>query len=268
MSPRLLWQIASVEARKRMSYRVDFWLSALVSMLVTVGVATFVMGAIFREAGRAEVGGFTLSQVVIYYVLVTLVSRLVTASEMDSPIATDIYEGALSRYLLYPAPYPLVKYAQQIGATFPAVIQIVVFAGWMPFALGLPEGMTAGSVAMGLAAIVLATVLQFLILWPLQAVAFWADNVWSIVFGHRIVSRLLGGMLLPLALFPEGIRGLLHLLPFRLLFAFPVETLLGRIPPHEWARDMGLATLWCLVAAAVGTVVWRRGDLRYTGVGI
>ena len=37
-----------------------------------------------------------------------------------------------------------------------------------------------------------------------KAVAFWADNVWSLMVTQRFVSALLGGAMLPLAVFPES----------------------------------------------------------------
>jgi len=121
---------------------------------------------------------------------------------------------------------------------------------------------------MGIGAIVVANLLNFLITFPIQLIAFWADNVWSLMVMHRFASALLGGMLAPLAFFPESAQRALEALPFRYLFAFPVETLLGRVSPAEWAAGMAIAMGWCGVMAMIGRAVWRRGTLQYTGVGI
>ncbi len=268
MSPALFGHVASLEARKRLSYRADFWLNAILGLAVQVVVAYFIVLALFRESGRERVGGYTLEGMVVYYVTVVLVGRLVSVTEMEQGISQDIYDGGLSRYLLYPAPYALVKYAQQLGALLPAALQAALFAGWMPFVFGVPEGVSIASVGMGLVAIAVGTLLLFLLTWPIQAVAFWADNVWSLMIAHRIASRLLGGMLVPLSLFPDGARAVLELLPFRYLFAFPVECLLGRVGPAAWAAGLAAALAWCGVLALAGREVWRRGDLRYTGVGM
>lgn len=268
MSPRLFFHVAALEARKRMVYRLDFWVASMVGLLVQIGIAYLVTAAVFSESGRATVGGYTFRALVAYYVLVGLVGRLVTATEMEMGISQEIYEGGLTRYLLYPVSYAGAKYAQQLGGTLPALVQVTAFGAWMPFAFGWPPGMDVSSALMGGAAILLATLLQFLLLLPVQLVSFWADNVWSLVVGYRLVSRLLGGLFLPLALFPEGVRRALDPLPFKYLFAFPVDALLGRLTWAEWGIGMATGAAWCLAAAAVGTVVWKRGDLRYTGVGI
>jgi len=265
---RVFWAIAGVEARKRMSYRADFWMNAVISFVTELGVAWFIVLAMFANGGR--MGDFTREGMLLYYVAVILVSRITRSADMEWAIADDIYQGALSRYLLYPANFIVLKYATQIGALLPVVIQIVLFGAWVPFVLGVPEGIhiTPASAAMCLAAVAVANVLHFMTCLPLQLVAFWADNCWSLLVAHRIVASLLGGLLLPLSLFPAWSQKALAALPFRYLFAFPVDVLLGRVAPAEVAAGLGIAIVWCVIFAGISAAIWRRGTLQYTGVGM
>ena len=43
---------------------------------------------------------------------------------LEWAIADDIYQGALSRYLLYPANYGILKYATHVGALLPTLVQV------------------------------------------------------------------------------------------------------------------------------------------------
>jgi ABC-2 type transport system permease protein len=203
-------------------------------------------------------------------VAVILVAKLVRGADLDGEsVSTDIYEGSLSRYLIYPAPYIALKYAQKVGALWPAVVQFVLFGGLFPFLLSDgAAGSTPASVAMGLVSIAVGNLLYFLMAWPLHGIAFWADNVWSLVVALRLVSGLLGGTMLPLSVFPSWSQPVLDALPFRHCFAEPVHALLGRASLAEWLASTGLALLWCAVFAAAGWAVFARGRLRYTGVGI
>ncbi|MBI4616226.1 MAG: ABC-2 family transporter protein [Planctomycetes bacterium] len=270
MKAALFWHATSVEARKRLTYRADFWVNALAGFAAQLGIAYFLVDALFDGSGSASIGGFSRDGMLLYYVSVVFLGKLVRSTEMEHTIAQDIYEGGLTRYLLYPAPYLVFKYAQQLGALAPLAVQIVLFGAWVPFALGLPDGLAVGpgEVAMCAAALALGNLLQFLLIWPIQTVAFWADNVWSLMVAYRILSALLGGMLVPLSLFPDPARRVLDLLPFRYLFAFPVDALLGRLTPLEWLSGMAVGLAWCAGSWALGRAVWRRGDRQYTGVGI
>ena len=265
---RLFWSIAGIEARKRMSYRADFWINAVIGFAAELSVAWFIVLAMFGDADR--IGDFSRNGMVFYFVAVILISGVVRSADLEWAIADDIYQGALSRYLLYPVDYAMLKYATLIGALAPALVQVVLFGAWVPFVLGVPEGVhvTPATAAMCLGAVAVANLLHFLSCLPLQLVAFWAENVWSLLVAHRIVAALLGGLLLPLSLFPAWAKPALDALPFRYLFAFPVDVLLGRISGAEYAAGMAIAATWCAVFAAVSAAIWRRGTLQYTGVGM
>ncbi|MDP2359554.1 MAG: ABC-2 family transporter protein [bacterium] len=267
---RLFSHVASVEARKAMSYRADFWINVVVSFFAQLGVVWYLWEAIFRSTGQALIGGWDLPSMLQYYVLVILCGKLVRGQEMMAGLSQDIYDGGLSRYLLYPVDYWSVKYAQHVGALLPALVQLVLFMALMPLFSGSIGAFRPGpaELAMGAIALAAGNLLYFLLLLPIQAVAFWADNVWSLAVLVRFGSGLLGGALLPLSLFPDEARAVLDLLPFRFLFDFPVSALMGRLAFGEWAAGMGLIGLWCGLLWALSRLVWRRGELSYTGVGI
>ena len=105
ITPRLFLQIASMEARRRMSYRVDFWLSALVGFAAQFGVVYFLWQAMFEESGSTVMGGYTFDSMIFYYVVIFLFGKIVRGVEFDNHISQDIYEGGLNRYLVFPTSY-------------------------------------------------------------------------------------------------------------------------------------------------------------------
>jgi ABC-2 type transport system permease protein len=270
VSPRLFLDIASLEARKLMSYRVDFWLTAIVAFATDIVVAYFVWLAVFQESGREQIGGYTHRGMVLYYVLAVLLGRLVRGQERQLALARDIYEGTLTRYLLYPTGTFPCKYAEHLGSLGPGLLQLLLLGAAALLVLELPAGLHVGwtQIAMGATSVLVANLLYFLILYPVQCIAFWADNVWTLNVMVRFVTGLLGGLLLPLSLFPDWSQRLLELLPFQYLFFVPVRTVLGEVTPDAWFRGLVIGLAWCVILAILGRLVWRRGTLRYTGVGI
>lgn len=270
MTPRLFLGVWSVEARKAMSYRTDFWLSAVASFGVQIAVAYYLWSAIFRESGRETIGGFTRDGMAIYYVLAILLGKLIRGEDRQYSISHDIYEGSLTRYLLFPANYFSFKYAEHLGMLVAAFVQLALFGGaaLLLFDIGAAGQVTAASVARTVGAFAAGNLLSFLMIFLLEAVAFWADNVWSLSVLLRFIGHLLGGQLLPLHLFPAWAQPLLDLLPFRFLYYFPTMTFLDRLDTAAWASGMGVALAWCVVLGLAARMVWRRGCLQYTGVGI
>jgi ABC-2 type transport system permease protein len=270
MRLRLLWDVFTVQVRKRMSYRADFWINSVAGILVSLSVFWFLTYAMFTASGQETLGGYTERGMILYYVFVTLTGRIVQSNDLEMGISQDIYEGSLTRYLLYPVSYPAVKYAEQAGAIAPHLIQLALFGILAPLFVGIPGDVhiTPVSVVMAAATLALANLLHYLLVIPIQAVSFWADNVWSLVIAKGILFHFLGGMYVPLSLFPEKAQAILAWLPFPYLFSFPARTLMGRVGPTEWSVGMLVCAAWCLIAAGVGRWIWRRGDLQYTGVGI
>jgi ABC-2 type transport system permease protein len=266
----LFLRVLGVEARKRMAYRVDFWIQALLVFAAELGVVWFVWTAVFEASGKETVGGFTRDGAVLYYVAVILIGKLVRGNEFgDGAMSMDIYEGGLTRYLLYPAPYFGMKYAQNLGALVPVALQFLLFGAAFPFLLAGADGRpTVATVAMAIPSILAANLLYYLMAYPLQGVAFWADNVWSLAVAQRLVSNFLGGVLVPLTVFPVWSQPVLDALPFRHLFSEPVLVLIGRRDPTAWAGNLAIALAWCAGFALTGRLVFRRGSYRYTGVGI
>jgi ABC-2 type transport system permease protein len=217
MRPRLFWNVFTIEARKRMSYRADFWINSVAGILVNFSVFWFLTHALFEASGRSTLAGFTPRGMVLYYVFAILTGRIVQSNEMELGIAQDIYEGSLNRYLIYPVPYAAVKFAEQAGALAPQMVQMVLFGVVAPLMVGIPEEIhiTPASVAMCLVSLALANLLHYLLIFPIHAVAFWADNVWSLMVAERFAISLLGGLLLPLSLFPDWVRAPLSWLPSR-----------------------------------------------------
>jgi len=270
VTPRLFLHVVSVEARTSMSYRVDFWVNAVVGFAAHFGLQYCVWDAVFRESGRAQIGGYDFATMLLYFVSVILFGKLVRGSELQGQVSTDIYEGGLNRYLVFPTSYFAFKYAQNLGGLLPALIQLALFGAWFPFLLDLPPdlGLSPATALMGLVAVAAANLLYFVMLFPLQCVAFWADNVWSLSVALRFLTGILGGFLLPLSVFPDWAQRGLAWLPFRYLFDFPVNVTLGRVPVGEWLLGIALTLAWALVIGLAGRVVWHRGELQYSGIGI
>ena len=272
MSPRLFVHVMSLEVRRSLTYRADFWIQALLTFLAELALAWFLWRGVFDASGSTTIGGLTFEEAVRYTVLVVLLGKLTYGGStgQEGAVAQEIYDGSFSRYRVYPVSFYTFKYAQNLGRMLPATIQTLLFGGvWLLLrGTGGFQGITALSLVQAAVAVALANFLYFAISWPIQGVAFWAENVWSLMVALRFVQGLLGGMLLPLSVFPAGMRPLLDLLPFRYLFAFPVEVLTGEVSGWAFAQGCGLATAWWCVFRLVGVWVWRRGGLAYAGAGM
>jgi len=268
--PGLFIHLMSIETRKLFSYRVDFWVTTVVNMVVTLIVFWYLWEAMFQESGASTIGGWSLPGILTYSVLISLSGRVIRGGDLQMAISTDIYEGSLSRFLLYPSRYFFFKYAQQAGAVLPELLQSIAMGALIVLVYGIPTEVpvTATSLLMALPTILIGHLLFFMLSVIPQLVAFWAENVWSLSVLLRFITMLLGGGMLPLSLFPEWAQSILAWMPFIYLYDFPARVAMGLVTQAQWLEGMLLSLLWCGITALLAVPFWRRGELQYTGVGI
>jgi ABC-2 type transport system permease protein len=257
----------NLEIKKILTYRVEFWIGFLGNIATQFGVAFFLWKAIFSARGVTSLQGYSFGALMLYYLLVPLVDRCVHGQEMGY-VSGEIYDGGLSRFLIYPVSYFRIKYLAQLAQTSVYLIQLALCLLVFAILFHASFSPTLASLAKALPVILMASVLHFSMTVNLEMLAFWADNVWSISVLNRIVTNLLGGGLLPLVFFPKRAQEILQYLPFTRLVSFPIRCLLGQVATGEWIKGMVLTLLWAAFFAATAAWTWRRGLRGYTGVGI
>jgi ABC-2 type transport system permease protein len=259
----------SLELRKTFSYRVSFWVSLIGTLVAEIGLAYFLWRAMFDSQGVTEMGGYSFRGMMLYYVMVPLVARLVRGED-NRFISEDIYEGGLTRYLVYPLSFLQYKYVSQLALSFIAALQLLLALCVFAALFGIPPEiqLTPGSLLQGFAISWIGTLLFFFMGGCFEMVAFWQDNVWSLMAMLRIVANLLGGALIPLSLFPSSMRAVLAYLPFEYLTSFPIRCFMGQVGAAEWLHGAAISLAWVLVFGFLARIVWRRGTRQYSGVGL
>lgn len=257
----------SLELRKVLSYRVDFWLNLFCALFARAGLAYFLWKEIFALHGGERIAGYDFHGMMIYYVIAAFIYEI---NQLDlSYFAEDIHTGALTRYLVFPLSFFQYKYVLSFAKTLVHLVQIGILLFVVYAFVGVPSGLhiTPGSVALGILTTLVANYLIFTITACLDMVAFWVNKVWSLGVMLQLTTQFLGGLYLPIAAFPDWSRELVQTLPFYYLVAFPVRTFFGEISGFQVLRGLGIAFAWALFFTFVGRIVWRRGLAQYTGVG-
>lgn len=269
MIPSYLISVFSMEIRRTLSYRVDFWIQFLGNIIAQIGLAYFLWRAVFDARGVDSMNGYTFHGLMFYYTLVPLVERMVRGPEMNH-IAQEIYDGGLNRYLIYPVHFFLYKYASHAAQSLLFYLQFVLgITGFLLIFGRPPEAtITLSGFVMGWIVIMIASLLYFLMATILEMVAFWADHVWSLMVMLRFIVYFGGGGMIPLAFFPDELADLLNYLPFPYMTSFPIRSFFGDVTFAEFQRALIVLAVWSLFSAAAANGIWKLGVRKYSGVGI
>ncbi len=257
------------ELKRMFSYRIDFWVQFFVSIAVEIAIAYFLWSSIYSTEGASRISGYSLSMMILYYVFAAFGGRLVRGNERMI-IATDIYDGGLTKYLLYPVRYVYVIGAFALAFDTVTLLQMAIGLSTMFAVFGLPAGFEFHwmNMLMGTTACFMASILYFIIYVALDFVAFWVDTVWGLSMMFRFSIQFLSGFFLPLELFPKPLQRAIYYTPFPYIGAEPIKMFLGRSSWPQWVHANMMVMLWIIPMAGLMQLLWWRGVKNYSGVGI
>lgn len=257
-----------IELKKAFSYRVNFWVQFVLGTATELSVAFFLWRSIFASVGAARMQGYTFHGLMYYYLFANFSAKITRGNDRGY-ISQDIYDGGLTRYLLYPLPFLGYKFVTHFTQQVLGVFQMILAYLFLRLVLGSAEsGLSPLTFLAGCFACLLAGYLHYTIMSCLEMVAFWQDVVWNLMVMLRFALSLLGGGLVPLAFFPEWARHFANLTPFPLLVSFPARVFLGQATSAEWVTSLGMGAVWAVVFTLLVREIWRRGTRQYSGVGI
>jgi ABC-2 type transport system permease protein len=178
-------------------YRVNFLFRAAFGLIPLAGTL-FLWKSIYagKEPG-AVLGGYTLAQMISYYLLVTLVDAVTAVAEDDWQIAADIKDGQVSQFLLKPMDYltyRLCLYGSGRAVyTTMALIPVSVFIVFQRENFVLPSD--AATLSLALASIVMAGILQFFIAYMVALQAIPVSIAFPSVASSYAIIAVLGAVL-------------------------------------------------------------------------
>ncbi len=214
--------------------------------------------------GRGRVGAFTRGDIITYY-LVVGIAWYVIGGRINMQIARAIKDGTLAQHLL--KPYVALAHYVVEEQTWKVVSFTLALPVYVVLLVAFRSDIRLAETPARVALTALATVLGASVFIALEVgiglLAFWTTNTRNLFEVYDILLLLAAGELVPLALFPSWLHGVLVALPFRYTFSFPVEIFLGKLGDAALAQGFAAQAGW-LIALGLGVwLMWLRGLRRY-----
>lgn len=267
-SPRALLDFYFAKFRAEIAlqfaYRgaIAIWLLALVSFPL---ISLVVWTTIARENGGSA-GGFTSGEYAAYFIAVMVVNNMTFIWhmwQMEWRVKNGFFSPVLLRPM-HPIHNDVVENLTFKAMTFVALLPIAILIGLYfdaDFGTSVWDALAFVPVLIG------AMFLRFVCEWTLGLVAFWITRTGTLNQLYGTLTSFLAGMIAPLSLFPEPVRIIASILPFRWMVAFPVEVLLGRVDGSGFLIGLGMQLLWIAIAVTALRIFWGRGVRHYSAVG-
>lgn len=248
-----------------LTYRGMMLIHAIRLMLLPL-----VLASAWLSIEKTASNPYSESDYLLYYLLVPVIMNL-TDSRIVFKFSLAVKDGSLNRDLLKPFP-PLMGYLLESIAS--NAMQLVYL---VPFTLILwvfvHDRVVIGHLEPSLllffvAAIILGGLARLMISGSIALLSFWIEDVTTLnLILNGGIWALLGGMIVPVATFPDKIRYIAELLPYRYMLSFPIEIFSGRLSSPEIYRGFATATFWIILFAIIMRLIWKTGLKSYSAYG-
>jgi ABC-2 type transport system permease protein len=236
-----------VSLRSQLAYPAEMWLR-----LIFVFLIMFIFSSLWRttysELGRSTLGGLTLGQM-LWYLAITesiILSRPRDSVRMDEEVRT----GQLAYQLARPYNFVLYRFAQIMGERLPRFLITLVAAAALATVFSGEIGASWRGLLAGVPVLALALTLDFFIVLAISLLAFWTEDTTAFLFIYDRFLMILGGMLLPLELFPGVLEAVARALPFPAVIYAPARTFVA--PDAELlAATLAHQVIWLVAAGLV-----------------
>ena len=217
--------------------------------------------ATYSALGQSRIGDYTLPQMVWYFAFAEAI--IMSAPMLRRKVDEDVKSGELAYRLSKPYNYILYLAADYAGEWIARFMLNLAMASALAFVLVGPITFAAWGIASTLVLLIGAVVLDFLGAAIMSLLAFWVEDTQPFNLIYRRLTMLLGGMMIPLDIFPEPLSSIARALPFSYIVYAPSRQW---VSPTEsfFVEVLPRLAISILVAGGIVFLMFRAGQRNVT----
>lgn len=249
-------RVFAFSARNQVTYLPAFLMKNIFFVIIV-----FIFFSLWRAvfSGRSALAGFTLAQSLWYLTLTECIE--LSRTHLHLRVQEEVKDGTVSLSLIRPFSYVAYHLCRGLGESVIKVLPILVegFLLAMVMVGPLPGYFTA--IPFGLVLILLGLVVANLWTMTIGLLSFWMEEVSPITWIVQKLVFVLGGLFIPIDLFPPGLAGVARWLPFAFSAYWPAATVV-HFSFGSFLTGLCGALVYAAVLTAVAAGIFALGRRR------
>ncbi len=252
------FEIGKINLMNNLAYSSEFFLKSFFILIIL-----FIFVNIWKAAyaGKEIIDGFTLAMI-IWYMLMTE-SIVTSGSTVIREVNADIQSGSVAYQLNKPYSYIGYYFAKSISYKLISCVITFVIGAILVYLLVGGIKISLISIPLILISVILALTLDFFMLLCIALVAFWFEDTTSLRWIYDKILFTIGGMLVPLEIFPDWLEKISTVLPFSFAVYQPAK-LFVNFNMARFLEVVGAQIAYILVFVVIAIIIYRKGIGRVT----
>lgn len=256
--------IFKVQLKNALAYRAQFMFSLLL-FPIRFFVMYFIWTALFLNNSGKLIGGYTLNELIFYFVFNTFIFALIW-NDIPHDIENLIRNGDFVQHLLRPIQFTYYSFVNLVSHRFLALI-IEITPLLIIFMVFFKNYFIVGNVLFFLIFLILAFLFSYLFGMGIGLLAFWFVKIRTFSWSFAIFKDFASGLILPLTIFPPILFNIFDVLPFKFMAFVPLQVYLNKFTQVEIYNLLILAIIWLVIISVIVYFIWMQAQKRYCGEG-
>lgn len=236
-------EVARTTLRSQWTYLAEQLLSRFF-LVIIMFVFVQLWRVTYATQGATLIEGYTLAEMIWYLVATEAIT--LSLPPIHSTLQQEVQGGDLAIRLNKPYSYLLFHYSSTLGDSLVRLATALAVGGLVSYLLVGGFAFRWEGLPVLLLVYLTTQALHFAYNAAIGLAAFWMEDVSGLYFIFDRLKWVLGGMLLPIDVFPNGLRQFAEVLPFRYMYYGPARLFIK----FSWAGAVDLLAqqaLWLLV---------------------
>lgn len=247
--------VGRLNLQNHLIYITDFFWRSLFLVIIV-----FVFLQLWRVAyGSLEVdtvADYTLPEMLWYFMFAETI--VLSRPRLSGKIDDDVKQGSLAYALSKPYNYVLYHYAAFASEVALRLVTNVFVGSLVTYWMVKAIPISANGLPFLLISLSLSLSMEFCLLMSIGLLAFWMEDTTSVWFIYQKLVFILGGMLLPLEVYPEVLQSAAGALPLKYIVYGPARLFVKFDLVQWWTLTWG-QLLWILGLGMMVAVLYRMG---------
>jgi ABC-2 type transport system permease protein len=251
------WSLFSVQVVNALAYPGElFWRS--LGIVLFMWVFASLWRVTYSAAGSESLGGLTLPAMLWYLMMAETIE--LSKPRLSRAISEQVKDGSVAYILNKPYNFLLYQLSISLGdSVLRAAMNALLGGAIVWIMIGPPPGLLGW--LMGLVGMLGAWLLHFCINAMIGLAAFVAEDVEPFDWIYQKFVFILGGLLIPLSLYPDWLQDITRSLPFSFMVYEPARLFVDPDPIRFVNMLLGQLA-WLVILGGLLAIFYRRGVRR------
>ncbi len=248
-----------IGAKENIAYPSSIW-AALFSKIIYLYMQFCLWNALFMSETKAPLA-MSRDGTIRYIIVATIISCFIECDAI-AWINEQIHSGNIAVQIIRPVNFSAMVFSKHVGKSAVKFLTCCIplcAAAVLFFKMPL---ICRSQMIFGVASILLAYAIQFLYSLTIGLMAFWLIVTWPLNMLLGAFYKLLSGSWIPCAMFPDFLKRINALLPFRAMYEIPVTIITNQMELNLILEKLGVQLIWLAVLMILSFASWKTGTKK------